>query len=76
MPDPTSNTPPNPPPAKPGYKTTEFYLSLVAMLLTALYASGAIKEGSDASWVKAVASLAAALTALGYSVSRGMAKKS
>lgn len=62
-------------PPKPGYKTTEFWLSLAATILTALYASGAIKEGSDSSVVKAVALAAAALTALGYSVSRGMAKK-
>jgi len=56
---------------KPGWKTTEFWLSLSAVLLSALYASGAMTNST----MLAVAGVAASvLTALGYAVSRGMAK--
>ena len=58
---------------KPGYKTTEFWLSTVAMLVGAALASGAIGEGSQAE--KIVGFIASALASLGYTVSRGMAKK-
>ncbi len=57
---------------KPGYKTTEFWLSLAATLVSTLYASGTIGDGST--WGKALALVATALTAAGYSVSRGKAK--
>ena len=60
-------------PKKPGYKTTEFWLSLAALVLGALLASGAIGEDSGSGKILAFA--ASALTALGYSVSRGMTKK-
>lgn len=59
-------------PTKPGYKTTEFWLSLAAMLLGAAYASGVISSGSTVDKVAGFAAMA--LSALGYSVSRGMAK--
>lgn len=58
---------------KPGYKTSEFWLKVLAFLLTALYASGAIPtEGSTA---KVVAIIATTLGALGYTVSRTLVKK-
>lgn len=57
---------------KPGYKTTEFWLSLVAVVLGALASSGSLADGSTAARVVGLA--IAALGALGYSVSRGMAK--
>ena len=60
-------------PKKPGYKTTEFWLSLAALVLGALLASGAIGEESGTGKILAFA--ASALTALGYSVSRGMTKR-
>lgn len=58
---------------KPGYKTTEFWLQLAAVVLTALYASGALANGSSAV-VKVVAIAATILTALGYTVVRGAVK--
>ena len=58
---------------KPGYRTTEFWLSAVAMLIGIAYASGVI--GADTQADKIVGFIAAALSSLGYSVSRGMAKK-
>jgi len=67
----TTTTTPAP---KAGYKTSEFWLALAAMMLTALFASGVISSGSG--WDKAFTFAAAALTSMGYSVSRGMAKSS
>lgn len=58
---------------KPGYKTTEFWLKLAAMLVTALYASGAIPTEGAATRIVAMA--ATILGALGYTVMRGVAKK-
>lgn len=57
---------------KPGWKTSEFWLSTVAMLLGQAYASGAIADGGTASKIAGLA--VSVLAALGYTVSRGMAK--
>jgi hypothetical protein len=65
---------PTPPAAKPGYKTTEFWLKLVALLLTALYASGIIPTGGPAAQVAAIA--ATILGAVGYTVGRSLVKAS
>lgn len=61
-----------PAPPKPGYKTTEFYMKLAAILLTAFYASGVIPI--DGTWMKVAAIAATMLGALGYTVSRTMIK--
>lgn len=58
--------------SKPGYKTTEFYLTLLASLLGMLWASGLISEGSTAD--KAIGFVAMAMSQAGYAVSRGLAK--
>ncbi|MBM4164015.1 MAG: hypothetical protein FJ222_06195 [Lentisphaerae bacterium] len=58
---------------KPGYKTSEFWLTLGATLVGLLIGSGAIPETGV--WPKVVALVTAAFTALGYTVSRGLAKK-
>ncbi len=58
---------------KPGYKTSEFWLTLGATLVSFLIASGAIPETGV--WGKVVALVTAAFTALGYTISRGLAKK-
>lgn len=58
-------------PITPGYRTTEFWLKLAAMLLTALFASGVMTNNT----VLAVAGIAATiLGALGYTVARTMLK--
>jgi hypothetical protein len=67
----TDTTDPAPTPTKPGYKTTEFWLSMLATLLTALFASGALTNNV----ALAIAGMAATvLTALGYKVSRTLVK--
>lgn len=53
---------------KPGYKTTEFWLSLCAVALGAVVGSGAIPV--DGPWVQVVALLNTALVAMGYTGSR------
>lgn len=59
---------------KPGYKTTEFWLSLLAMIVGLLYTSGVISSGTTADKIAGLA--VQVLAALGYSVSRGLAKSS
>jgi hypothetical protein len=56
----------------PGYKTTEFWLSLAAKLLGALFAAGVLGDGTPAMRIAGLA--AAVLTQLGYTVSRGIVK--
>lgn len=56
---------------KPGYKTTEFWLSLVVIIGNALMASGALGESIE----PVVAMIVSALVSVGYGVSRGMVKK-
>lgn len=58
---------------KSGWRTTEFWLSLGALLLSAAYGSGVIPD--DGPWAKLAGFGFVALTAAGYSVSRGMAKR-
>ena len=59
--------------AKPGVKTTEFWLVLIAIVLTQVTAQGLISEGSV--WAKVVAATLGTLAALGYVASRTIVKK-
>lgn len=56
-----------------GYKTTEFWLSLVAMLVGALIASGVLADGGMPLQVAGM--VASALAAMGYSSSRAKSKQ-
>ena len=58
---------------KPGIKTTEWWLSLVAVLASLVLGSGLIVAGSTLEGV--VTFIAGVLTSMGYTVSRGLAKK-
>ena len=53
---------------KPGYQSTEFWLSLAATLLGALMASGAISSASP--WAKIVGVAASLFASMGYTVGR------
>ena len=57
----------------PGIKTTEFWFSTIAAVLGILFASGAIAEGSSLDKIMGMA--ATVMAGLGYTVSRGLAKK-
>ena len=57
---------------KPGYKTTEFWLSLLATLLGVFVASGLLADGH---WALKAAGLAlSGLAALGYGAARAKVK--
>jgi len=58
---------------KPGYKTSEFWLTTLVTLTGLLTASGVIQSGS--SWDKIVGLVVSALAAMGYSASRGSVKR-
>lgn len=58
---------------KPGYKTSEFWLSTAALVLGALFASGVISDGSTTD--KVLGLVVSLLSQLGYTVSRGKAKQ-
>ena len=66
-------TPTSPPAVTRGWKTSEFWCALAAMLVTALYASGVVP--TTGTWAAVVAMVATVLTALGYTVSRTLIKK-
>jgi len=56
-----------------GYKSTEFYLALAAVVIGALMASGVFP--ADSLWCKLMGVAAACLAALGYTGARLMLKK-
>jgi hypothetical protein len=58
---------------KPGYKTTEFWLSFAALCIGAAFASGVFPTESTGEKLLGLA--ATVLTALGYTVSRTMVKR-
>lgn len=57
---------------KPGYKTSEFWLTLAVVLLGALMASGAL--GEESTIMKAAGMAMATLKALGYTAARARVK--
>ncbi len=58
--------------AKPGWKTSEFWLTTVANLVGILLASGAIPDESG--FGKSLGLAAIVLVTMGYTASRGKAK--
>ena len=58
---------------KSGWKTTEFWLCTVTVIVSLLIGSGVIADTTTAYKVLAFAS--SALASMGYSFSRGMVKK-
>jgi len=57
---------------KPGYKTTEFYLTILSIVCGLLMSSGLIMDGGTAHQIIGI--LAAALASAGYGLARGLAK--
>ncbi len=57
---------------KPGYKTTEFWMSTVVTLIGLIVASGAIETTST--WGQVLAYAMSTLATLGYTASRGRVK--
>jgi hypothetical protein len=61
---------------KPGYKTTEFWLSTAAALVGIAIASGAVNPDGGGAWDKITGMIVATLAAMGYSYSRASVKAS
>lgn len=61
---------------KPGYKTTEFWLSLAALLVGAVFASGILDETATDLDNRLFGLAASLLAALGYTVARAFNKSS
>jgi hypothetical protein len=61
------------PPMKPGYKTTEFWISLAAVIIGSVVASGIIP--ADSVWERIIGLAVSALAALGYTGARLAIKK-
>lgn len=59
---------------KPGYKTTEFWLSVVAMFVGVLLASGILDTTATTLDNQLVGMVAMLLTSLGYTASRALSK--
>lgn len=60
--------------AKPGWQTTEFWLTLIVTLVSWVVASGIVDKTETDLDNKVLAILVSVLTVLGYNVSRGLAK--
>jgi hypothetical protein len=63
---------PKSPAERPGWQTTEFWLSLVAIIVAYLISSGIAPVGSV--WAQALATVATILAAIGYQASRARVK--
>ena len=61
---------------KTGYKTTEFWLTLIAMLVGMLIAAGTLSDDEGALVIEAAGILVAAIASGSYAISRGIAKSS
>jgi hypothetical protein len=70
----TPENDPNSTAQKPGYKTTEFWFTLAAVVVGVVFASGAFPE--DGPVMKVLGMVASILGLLGYQVQRGMVKAS
>ena len=69
----STETPVTAPVSKPGYKTTEFWLSLAAMLVGAVQASGFVPN--EGIWGQMLGMVTVALVSLGYTGARLSVKK-
>lgn len=58
---------------KPGWKTSEFWLSLAAVVVAAVLGSGLLPEGSP--WAVGLGIAAAVLASLGYTAARTALKR-
>ena len=58
---------------KPSWKSSEFYITIVATVVGLLMSSGLLSDPNNI-WTKAVGMISTALAAMGYSIARGLAK--
>jgi hypothetical protein len=60
---------------KPGYLTTEFWITVVVALASLAWGAGVVDPAGSDGADKIFGFVVSALSALGYTVSRGLAKK-
>ena len=60
---------------KPGWKTTEFWITAIVALASLAWGAGVVDPAGTEGADKIFGFVASALAALGYTVSRGLAKK-
>lgn len=63
---------------KPGWKTTEFWITLLVTLISALLASGALSDADPTQHkiLQAIGMISALLASMGYTAVRGFTKAS
>jgi hypothetical protein len=60
---------------KPGYRTTEFWLSTLAMIVGSVMASGVLDSLDESNWiVRVIGGIVVVLSALGYDATRSKVK--
>jgi hypothetical protein len=62
-------------PVKPGWQTTEFWLTALATLIGLAYTAGIIHVDGSTGIDKAIAFASSTLAAIGYSINRSVVKK-
>jgi len=60
---------------KPGWKTTEFWISVIVAVCSLAWGAGVVDPEGVGNADKVFGFVCSAMAALGYSVSRGLAKK-
>ena len=60
---------------KPGYKSTEFWITSVVAILSILWGAGVVDPEGASGADKVFGFICSAAAAMGYTISRGMAKK-
>ena len=60
---------------KPGWKTTEFWITVVVAAGSLLWGAGVLDPAGDGNVNHGFGLVVSGLSALGYTVSRGLAKK-
>ena len=60
---------------KPGYKSTEFWITSVVAVLSILWGAGVVDPAGASGADKVFGFICSAAAAMGYTISRGMAKQ-
>ena len=60
---------------KPGYKSTEFWITVAVTLCSLLWGAGVVDPEGASNADKVFGFICSAAAALGYTISRGLAKK-
>ncbi len=62
-------------PIKPGYLTTEFWMSIGVAIVGLLIGYGVLTSEEADLWLALIAAIIPAIVTVGYSISRAIAKK-